>query len=82
MTTDSPSFLFLDERGYPEDGHSTDDGSTQLSQDTTPCDAELAEEPAADQTTKESQHQIHDESETTTFHQLACAETCQTSNND
>ena len=53
MTTDS-LFLFLDERGYPEDGHSTDDGSTQLSQDTTPRDAELAEEPAADQTTKES----------------------------
>ena len=81
MTTDS-LFLFLDERGYPEDGHSTNDGSTQLSQETTPRDAELLKEPAADQTTKESQHQIHDESETTTFHQLACAETCQTSNND
>ena len=29
-----------------------------------------------------SQHEIHNESHTATFHQLACTETCQTSNNN
>lgn len=78
----SASLLFLDERGHPEDGYSTDDGRAQLAQDATPGYAKLPEEPAADQTAKESQYKIHNESETTTFHQLTGTETCQTSNND
>ena len=54
----SASLLFLDERGHPEDGYSTDDGRAQLAQDATLGDAKLLEEPAADQTAKESQHKM------------------------
>ena len=74
--------LLLDERCHPEDSNSTNDGSTKLSYDTTPCDTQLTKQPTAKYTTKKSKYQIHNESHTATFHQLTSAKTRQTSNNN
>ena len=71
--------LLLDQRGDPEDDDGTDDGCAELTEKATPGDAEQIEQPAAEDTTKETQHTIHDEAVAATFHQLAGAEASQTS---
>ena len=71
--------LLLDQRGDPEDDDSTDDGGTKLTEKATPGNAEQVEQPAAENTTEETQHTIHDEAVAATFHQLAGAEASQTS---
>ena len=71
--------LLLDQRSNPEDDDGTDDGGTELTKKAAPGDAEQVEQPAAKDTTKETQHTIHDEAVAATFHQLAGAEASQTS---
>ena len=71
--------LFLEKRGNPEDSDSTDNGCSELSQDAAPLYAEQREQPAAERTAKETEHYVHDDAETTTFHQLASTEASQTS---
>ena len=66
--------LLLEERGYPQDECSTDDGGAELAEKATPLDAELLEEPAAKRATEKSEDEIHDETEASTFHEFACAE--------
>ena len=60
--------LLLNQRSNPQDGNGTNDGRSQLSEKTAPRNAQRIEEPAAEDTAKESKHQIHDEAEATTFH--------------
>ena len=74
--------LLLDEGGNPQDGDGTDDGCAKLAQDATPLNAELTEKPATENTTKKAEDQIHDETESTTFHQLAGTEASQTTDNN
>ncbi len=71
--------LLLDQRGDPEDDDGTDDGGTELTEKSAPGDAEQVEQPAAKNTTEETQHTIHDEAVAATFHQLASTEASQTS---
>ena len=71
--------LLLDQRGDPEDDDGTDDCGAELTEKAAPGDAEQVEQPAAQDTTKETQHTIHDEAVAATFHQLASAEASQTS---
>ena len=73
--------LLLEERGYPQDEGSADDGCAELSEKTTPLDAELLEEPAAEQTSEKTEDEIHDEAKASTLHQLACNETGKASDN-
>ncbi len=47
-----------------------------------PCDTQLLKQPTAHETAKQAQHQIHNESHTATFHQLASTEASQTSNDN
>ena len=70
--------LFLDQRGDPEDDDGTDDGCAQLAQEASPRDAHQIEQPTAEDTAKETQHTVHDETVAATFHQLASAEASQT----
>lgn len=60
--------LLLDERGYPKNSDSTDDGSTKLTQNATPGDTQQREQPSAEGTAKETKHQVHHEAEAATFH--------------
>ena len=73
--------LLLEEGGNPEDDDSTYDGCAKLSEDAAPLNAQHGEEPAAQGSAKETQNEVHDEAEATTFHQLASAEASETSNN-
>ena len=57
----------------------TDDGGTELTEKAAPRDAEQVEQPAAEDTTEETQYTIHDEAVAATFHQLAGTEASQTS---
>ena len=66
--------LFLEERGYPQDESSADDGGAELSEKATPLDSELLEEPATERAAEESEDEVHDEAEAATFHEFACAE--------
>jgi hypothetical protein len=74
--------LFLNQRGNPQNGYGTHNGRAQLTQDSTPLDAELTKQPTTDKAAKQAQHQIHDESETATLHQLAGTEASQTTDNN
>ena len=71
--------LLLDQRGDPKNDDGTDDGDTELTEKAAPGDAEQIKEPAAEDTTEETQYTIHDEAVAATFHQLAGAEASQTS---
>ena len=79
MMNIEPIYLLFDQRGDPEDDDGTDDGDTELTEKATPRDAEQIKEPAAEDTTEETQYTIHDEAVAATFHQLAGAEASQTS---
>ena len=76
------TYLLLEQRGYPEDGDGADDGCAELSEDAAPLYAELREQPAAEDTTEESQYEIHDEAEASAFHQLTGTEACQATNDN
>ena len=84
VSADNPhqASSLLDKRSNPQDGHSANDGCSQLSEQSTPGDAQLFEQPASNQTAKESKYEIHNEAEASTFHQLTSAKASQTSNND
>ena len=71
--------LFLDQRGKPKDNDSTDDGCAELTKEAAPGNAEHVKQPATKDSTKQSKHNIHDDAETATFHQLAGTEASQTS---
>ena len=78
-TVGSVVHLFLDQRCNPEDNDCTDDGCAELTKDAAPRNAEHVKQPATEDSTKETKHHIHDETETATFHQLAGTEASQTS---
>ena len=71
--------LFLDQRGKPKDNDCTDDGCAELTKDAAPGNAEHVKQPSTEDSTKETKHNIHDDAETATFHQLAGTEASQTS---
>ena len=51
-----------------EDDYCADDGRSELTEQTAPCDAECFKYPSAKSASEEPQQQIHQETEATAFH--------------
>jgi hypothetical protein len=73
--------LFLEERSDPEDAASTNDSCGKLTQESTPRNAKQREQPSAERTAEQTKHDVHNQAESATFHQLASAEASQTTQN-
>ena len=73
--------LLLQQRGNPEDEDGANDGGTELTEETTPLDAQQREEPAAKGSTEEAKEEVPEEAHATTLHQLAGTEASETSDN-
>ena len=60
------------------DNYGTDDSCGKLSQKAAPRNSEQREQPAAEHTAQQTEHDVHNQAETAAFHQLASAEASQT----